>query len=262
MPPSQPARGTGDAEWQNYGGHRFWLAPEQMPRTYYPDKTTPSRWKITAVFVRFIAPVETTTRMQKTLDVALDPNAAEVSRDPYVRNHNPWAVELAPWGALSDGAGPHGPFPPPPRGSHQGNLLPTGHLITWAYTNMADPRWTWGEQHVLLRRPECHHAAKNRRQQRGGLVGLCKGRPFLPQNLRAPQPASHLPGPQQFGPNCTPTPPFWSWKALAPLVQLEPDPPPATRKPGSSSTTCPRRRTMRTWVAHFTTENSGVRSDK
>ena len=24
-------------EWQSYGGHRLWHAPEVWPRTYYPD---------------------------------------------------------------------------------------------------------------------------------------------------------------------------------------------------------------------------------
>src|SRR5690242_10257096 len=23
--------------WKPYGGHRLWAAPEEMPRTYYPD---------------------------------------------------------------------------------------------------------------------------------------------------------------------------------------------------------------------------------
>src|SRR5664279_5701904 len=27
----------GDREWNNYGGHRLWHAPEVFPRTYAPD---------------------------------------------------------------------------------------------------------------------------------------------------------------------------------------------------------------------------------
>src|SRR6266853_2158758 len=29
--------GAGEAEWQLRGGHRFWLAPEDLTRTYFPD---------------------------------------------------------------------------------------------------------------------------------------------------------------------------------------------------------------------------------
>ena len=29
--------GIGEPEWQIRGGHRFWLAPEDLTRTYFPD---------------------------------------------------------------------------------------------------------------------------------------------------------------------------------------------------------------------------------
>ncbi|WP_420643880.1 hypothetical protein [Candidatus Leptofilum sp.] len=147
--PGQLGR-TGDAAWQNYGGHRFWLAPEQMPHTYYPDNN-PVTVEDHGRFVRFIAPIEITTRMQKTVDVALDPHEAKVTVTHTVQNLNPWAIELAPWALSVMAPGGMAVLPLPPRGNHRDNLLPTGHLVTWAYTNMADPRWTWGEQFVLLR---------------------------------------------------------------------------------------------------------------
>ena len=36
--------GTGEAEWQIRGGHRFWLAPEDLTRTYFPDNR-PVKWE-------------------------------------------------------------------------------------------------------------------------------------------------------------------------------------------------------------------------
>src|SRR5947209_8182459 len=35
--------GTGEAEWQIRGGHRFWLAPEDLTRTYFADNR-PVHW--------------------------------------------------------------------------------------------------------------------------------------------------------------------------------------------------------------------------
>ncbi len=35
--------GTGEPEWQIRGGHRFWLAPEDLTRTYFPDNR-PVNW--------------------------------------------------------------------------------------------------------------------------------------------------------------------------------------------------------------------------
>ena len=42
-------------------------------------------------------------------------------------------------------------MPLPPRGSHTENLLPSNRLVLWAYTDMSDARWTWGQRFVLLR---------------------------------------------------------------------------------------------------------------
>ena len=35
---------SGEAEWQIRGGHRFWLAPEDLTRTYFADNR-PVSWK-------------------------------------------------------------------------------------------------------------------------------------------------------------------------------------------------------------------------
>ena len=41
--------------------------------------------------------------------------------------------------------------PLPAGGSHEANLLPTTNIVMWAYTHMNDPRWTWGNEYLLLR---------------------------------------------------------------------------------------------------------------
>jgi hypothetical protein len=219
--PNQLGR-TGDAEWQNYGGHRFWLAPEQMPRTYYPDNN-PVTVEDHGTFVRFTAPVETTTRMQKTMDIALDPNAAKVTVTHTVQNLNPWTVELAPWALSVMAAGGTAVLPLPPRGSHADNLLPTGHLITWAYTNMADSRWTWGEQYILLRQDrKATTPQKIGSNNTAGWLGYVRdGRFFLKQFA--------LHNPQATYPDRNSSTELYTdsnileLESLAPLVQLQPN---------------------------------------
>ena len=213
---------TGDAEWQSYGGHRFWLAPEQQPRTYYPDNN-PVTVEDHGAFVRFIAPVETTTRMQKVIDIALDPQEAKVTLTHTVQNLNPWAVELAPWALSVMTTGGTAVFPLPPRGSHEGNLLPTGNLVTWAYTNMADPRWTWGEQFILLRQdPEAATPQKVGSDNFPGWLGYVhNGRFFLktfpPHDPQATYPDRNCSA-ELFTNN-----EIMELESLAPLVLLEPD---------------------------------------
>lgn len=141
---------TGGDEWRIYGGHRFWHAPEMQPRTYYPDNT-PITVEAHDGFVRFSQPTESTTGLQKEIDITLAATGAQVTVSHRLRNHTLWPVELAPWALSVMAPGGTAVLPLPSRGSHENNLLPNTQLILWAYTNMADPRWHWGTQYVLLR---------------------------------------------------------------------------------------------------------------
>ncbi|MBN1287106.1 MAG: hypothetical protein JXB47_17025 [Anaerolineae bacterium] len=141
---------TGGDEWNIFGGHRLWHAPEAKPRTYYPDNG-PVEIKAYDGFVRVTQPTEPTTGIQKEIDIALSPGAAHVKLTHRLHNTSLWAVTLAPWALSVMAQGGTAIVPIPPRGSHEDHLLPTNMLTLWAYTNMADPRWTWGEQYILLR---------------------------------------------------------------------------------------------------------------
>jgi hypothetical protein len=141
---------TGGDEWRAYGGHRLWHAPEAQPRTYYPDNT-PVKLEKHDGFVRVIQPTETTTGIQKEIDLRLSLDTAHMQVTHRLRNANLWAVELAPWALSVMAQGGTAVIPLPRRGSHEENLLPTNTLTLWAYTDMADPRWTWGTKYVMLR---------------------------------------------------------------------------------------------------------------
>ena len=140
---------TGGAEWRIYGGHRLWHAPEARPRSYYPDNL-PVELEEHTGFARLIQPTETTTGIQKEIDIRLSASEAHVELTHRLRNTNLWAVELAPW-ALSVMA-PVGKaiVPRPPRASHEESLPPTNVIALWAYTDMADRRWVWGSRYVTL----------------------------------------------------------------------------------------------------------------
>lgn len=147
--PEQMGR-MGEAEWLNFGGHRLWHAPESKARTYFAD-SGPVKFEQHDGFVRTIQDVEPTTGIQKEMDITLDPKSAKVTVVHRLRNTGLWAVELAPWALSVMAPGGVAILPQPPRGSHTENLLPTNRLVLWAYTDMSDARWTWGQRFVLLR---------------------------------------------------------------------------------------------------------------
>ncbi len=77
--PDQVGR-TGGDEWRIYGGHRFWHAPEDPHRTYFPDNSTVACEQV-GDLLRLIQPVEPTTGIQKEIDILLSPDSARVRGD-------------------------------------------------------------------------------------------------------------------------------------------------------------------------------------
>jgi len=211
---------TGGDEWRIYGGHRFWHAPEVQPRTYYPDNG-PVAVKQLGDLVRVVQPVEATTGIQKEIDLRLALDDAHVKLTHRLRNTNLWAVDLAPW-ALSvmaqDGAAI---IPLPPRGSHEGNLLPANTLTLWAYTDMSDERWMWGHKYIMLRQdPKCERPQKVGVMVPDGWVAYARdGHLFL-------KTFSYVPGATYPDWGCSvetfTNHLFLEVETVAPLVRLEP----------------------------------------
>jgi len=141
---------TSDTEWINYGGHRLWHAPEERPRTYYPD-SRPLSLEEHDGFVRTVQDVESTTGIQKEMDIHLHPEKAAVTVVHRLHNRGLWSVDLAPWALSVMAPGGVAVLPLPARGTHAEHLTPGNRLVLWKYTDMADPRWTWGRQFILLR---------------------------------------------------------------------------------------------------------------
>src|SRR5580658_10970113 len=63
--------GTGEKEWQIRGGHRFWLAPEDLTRTYFADNR-PVKWtSIGDRAARITPPPEREYGVQKVMELRL-----------------------------------------------------------------------------------------------------------------------------------------------------------------------------------------------
>jgi hypothetical protein len=142
---------TGDAQWNIYGGHRLWHAPEEQPRTYVVDNS-PVEFEDHSDegFVTLRPPLEETTRLQKEYDVYL----LEGARARIVHrtiNHNVWGAEFAMWSLSVMDAGGVCVFPLPPRGTHPEMLAPTSTLTLWAFTDLTDPRWLFTSKYIGLR---------------------------------------------------------------------------------------------------------------
>ncbi len=183
---------SGGSEWRLFGGHRFWHAPEHPVRTYLPDNN-PVIFEDHDDFVRLVQETEAATGIQKEIDIQLDPREARVRVTHRLKNHNMWSVEVAPWALSVMAAGGTGIVPLPARKSHAESLLPANTLSMWTYTDMSDPRWTWGQQLVMLRQdPERRTPQKVGISSWDGWTAYAN-RDHLFVKFFDPQPTAHYP---------------------------------------------------------------------
>lgn len=141
---------SGAKDWQIYGGHRLWHAPETKERTYAPDNVKIEAKELKNGGVCFINKKEETTGISKSVTISpLGKNKFRVEHK--LRNENVWDIEVAAW-ALSVMAPGGTGIIPLPQGDKKA-LLPNRYMTIWPYTNMADERFTWGENFILVNQP-------------------------------------------------------------------------------------------------------------
>ncbi len=140
---------TGGEDWRLYGGSRIWVAPEDATYSYgadnFPVEVTVSGSTLTAQ-----APLEN-TGVHKSIQVELEPTGTAVKVTCGLANGTIWPLRIATWVLTMMHPGGTAIATVPPRGTHPEVLAPTNPLVMFAFTNLADPRWTWLEKYIVLR---------------------------------------------------------------------------------------------------------------
>ena len=143
--------GTGEAEWKSRGGHRFWLAPEDEVLSYLPDNSPVEHRVLSDFEVEVSNAPNEQLPIRKVMTVALDPASTRVTVTHRAENCGAVAHEVATWGLSVMAAGGIEIIPLPPLGEHPRDLLPNRAMTLWAFTDMTDPRWRWGQRFITLR---------------------------------------------------------------------------------------------------------------
>ena len=138
--------------WKPYGGHRLWIAPENMPNSYAPDDA-PIEYKYdeTKNSIHLVQPIEPVTETQKEITVTLDAQGSGVSINHRITNRGAKTIEIAAWAlTIMRGAGvaliPNEPF----AAYGAETLLPVRNLSLWSYTDLSDSRWQFDEDAIRL----------------------------------------------------------------------------------------------------------------
>jgi hypothetical protein len=146
LSPDDSGRMGGD-KWRIYGGHRLWLAPESIPRSYCPDNN-PVSYTFQADTIKLTQAKESTTGIIKEMEITLSPYKNQVSVLHRLTNQNLWDVELSPWAISALAQGGRAIIPQEPFGEGDDFLLPARPLALWQYTQMKDQRWIWGNKYI------------------------------------------------------------------------------------------------------------------
>ena len=172
--------GTGEPEWQIRGGHRFWLAPEDLTRTYFADNRPVKAEDIGHHAIRVTAPPEVEYGVQKVIELQLAESGTRVDVKLTVTNVGTTSTVLAPWGPTVMAPGGVEIIPLPEKSPHPGHVSnakspadygPNQALVLWPYFDFTDSRWTFGKKYLFLRQDSKKGPTKIGLAHRMGWVG-------------------------------------------------------------------------------------------
>ncbi|MEN8240897.1 MAG: hypothetical protein ABFS17_03160 [Chloroflexota bacterium] len=134
-------------EFQFYGGHRLWEAPETMPNTYVPDNF-PVEIATLKDGLSATQRVVSQTGIEKSIEIHLKPGKAQVVVDHLLTNRGSEIVECAPWAVTQLKPGGVALLP---QSYEQSGLLPNRSIALWPYSDAANPLVSWGNREILVR---------------------------------------------------------------------------------------------------------------
>jgi len=133
--------------WHIRGGHRLWMSPEYLPRTYYPDNE-PVKYEITANGVILTPPAQVWNQVQYEIEITMDEKEDKVSINHKITNIAPFNTEFSPWALTVLAQGGKEIIP---QNTKDTGLLGNRLLALWPYTKMTDKRVFWGDKYITLR---------------------------------------------------------------------------------------------------------------
>jgi hypothetical protein len=177
---------TGESDWQIRGGHRLWVGPEDLTRTYAADNGAVRYQELPSGSpgVRLIPATETEYGIQKEIDLALPPQGSAVSVVHRITNVGDRPTDLAPWALTVMAPGGVEIIPLPPKHPHPGppknarspkDYAPDLFLSVWPFTDFKDPRWNFGSRYITLRHDAARGPTKLGVAHRMGWIGYLNG---------------------------------------------------------------------------------------
>lgn len=136
-------------DWKPWGGHRLWVGPEEMPRSYAPDNI-PVRFEATGHNSVCLRQSIDAAGFEKQLAVQLSDESSSVMIEHQITNRTHLAMPIAPWAITIMRSGGVALIPQEPFRSHDEYLLPARSIVVWYFTDLTDPRLRLGRKLLRL----------------------------------------------------------------------------------------------------------------
>ena len=133
--------------WHIYGGHRLWLSPEDMPKTYYPDNG-PVEAKTDGNKILFVPGPQKINGLQHSMEIAMCENEPCAKLTHKIQNIGEREITGAIW-AMSVMA-PGGTVICPQPDEDTG-LLGNRLVALWPYTKLTDSRANFFDRYITLK---------------------------------------------------------------------------------------------------------------
>lgn len=139
----------GGEDYHLRGGHRLWYAPEKPETTYFPDNQ-PVETIVGEGRVEQIQPVDRSNGIQKSWEIKLGKQSAQIIINHRLSNLGEDPILLAPWAITMLRPGGVGIFPQQSSPSDEHGLLPNRHLVFWPYTPVDSPYILWWDEAIYV----------------------------------------------------------------------------------------------------------------
>jgi hypothetical protein len=145
----EASKPTPFGDYHVLGGHRFWHAPEEMPRSYIPDNAGLTLSDLPDGLL-LEGKTEPGTGIRKRVEIRLDPHLPKVYLNHTLFNDGAWEVEIAPWAITMFRLGGAIIIPALTADRSANELLPNRHFALWSYSQLHDPRLQLDDDFILL----------------------------------------------------------------------------------------------------------------
>ena len=145
---SAEAGGKGESHWVFRGGWRPWIAPERKETTYALDNSRCQVETVDGSILRVTGPPQEVAGIQKSIDVSLARGEPRLHLESRIRNIGDRPRTYAPWSLSVMRPGGRA-FAPLDVGALDA-FDSVRRLLLWSYTEMHDPRYTFGNRLVQI----------------------------------------------------------------------------------------------------------------